>query len=274
MQSGSKKEFQAPGDLEMRSPARHNKLERTSWMNWFLLTGGGFLTIVWLAGTAIILLAGQGFSIDKLWPPSAPYLALVLAVIYLLFGAHLTFHQHRVVNKRQERTYDRLLAILSVTRTLGAESDPQTVFDCITSTCRTTYDCDQVSLTVLDRPSKQLEVRSVSGHLNPQEVLGTKMDMGQGVVGWVAERREPMVLGTKVNRSEFKDFQSKAYTISSAMIIPIILHEQVYGVLSVTSRTKKVDYDLEDVQSLQVFAEYAGICVRHAEKSNKDQEAA
>jgi signal transduction protein with GAF and PtsI domain len=222
----------------------------------------------------VILLTSQGFSIDQLWPPTAPYLALALAVMYLLYGGYLTYHQLRVVNRRKDRSYERLLAILKVTRTLGVESDPQRVFDCITATCRATYECDQVSLMILDEPSRELEVCSVSGHLQPEEVLGTRMKIGTGVAGWVAEQREAMVLGAKVNHSTFQGFQSKAYAIASAMIVPVILRERVVGVLSVTSRTGNVDYDQEDLQSLQVFAEYVGICIRYAEHGEEVRRAA
>lgn len=275
MQSGStERGIAGAPDLEKRSPARNNKLEKASWIHWFLLTGGGFLTIVWLSGTTIILLAAEGFSIDQIWPPTAPYLALTLAVMYLLYGAYLTYHQLRVVNRRKDRTTDRLMAILKVTRTLGSESDPQKVFDTITSTCRGTYECDQVSLMVLDEPSRQLEVRSVSGHLHPEEVLGTRMEVGTGVAGWVAEQREAMVLGAKVDHASFPGFQSKSYSISSAMIVPVVLRDTVFGVLSVTSRTRNMDYDHEDLRSLQVFAEYVGICIRFAEEDGAAHRAA
>ena len=264
MQSAeARNEFQTPENVELRSPVRHNKLERVSWINWFLLTGGGFLTIVWLAGADIILLSAQGINMDQLWPPSGPYLALLIAIVYLFYGIHLTYHQHQVVNKRIDNSFQRLMGILSVTRTLGTESDPQSVFDSITASCRESYDCDQVSLMIVDS-SEQLEVRSVSGHLHPEEVLGTKMEIGQGVAGWVAKRREPVVLGAKVKRSSFKDFQSKAYPIFSSMIVPVIMRNEILGVLCVTSRTAKVDYDESDLQSLRVFAEYAGICCRYA----------
>ena len=265
MQSAEmRNEFQTPENVELRSPVRHNKLERLSWINWFLLTGGGFITIVWLAGADIILLSAQGINMDQLWPPSGPYLALLIAVVYLLYGIHLTHYQHQVINKRMDRSFQRLMGILSVTRTLGTESDPQTVFDSITASCRDTYDCDQVSLMIVDGTSQQLEVRSVSGHLHPEEVLGTKMEIGQGVAGWVAKKREPVVLGAKIQRSSFRDFKSKSYAIFSSMIIPIILRDEILGVLSVTSRTANVDYDEEDLQSLRVFAEYAGICCQQA----------
>ena len=45
------------------------------------------------------------------------------------------------------------------------------------------------------------------------------------------------------------------------------LGDQVFGVLSVTSRTENVGYTHEDLQSLQILGEHAGICARHTEKT-------
>lgn len=269
----SRNEFQTPENVELRSPVRHNKLERISWINWFLLTGGGFLTIVWLAAVDILLLSTQGINTDQLWPPSGPYLALVIAIVYLFYGVHLTYYQHLVVNKRMDRSFKRLMGILSVTRTLGTETDLESVFDSITAACRNSYDCDQVSLMIMNQQS-QLEVRSVSGHLQPEEVLGTKMEIGQGIAGWVAKRREPVVLGAKIQKSSYQDFKSKTYPIHSSMIVPIIVGNEILGVLCVTSRNAKMDYDEGDLQSLRVFAEYAGICCRYAGPAGRQAGAA
>ena len=41
----------------------------------------------------------------------------------------------------------------------------------------------------------------------------------------------------------------------------------LFGVLSVSSRSKKTNYDQEDLEALQVFAETAGICCRHFEQT-------
>ena len=65
-----------------------------------------------------------------------------------------------------------------------------------------------------------------------------------------------------------------AYMISSAMVVPIILGNELFGVLSVTSRTANVGYTQEDLQSLQILGEHAGICARFTEGSENARMAA
>jgi GAF domain-containing protein len=51
------------------------------------------------------------------------------------------------------------------------------------------------------------------------------------------------------------------------MVVPIILRDELFGVLSVSSRSRRVRFDYEDLETLLVFAETAGIVSRHAEQS-------
>jgi GAF domain-containing protein len=82
----------------------------------------------------------------------------------------------------------------------------------------------------------------------------------------VAENRQPVVLGGSVDPGQYAGFSPKQVPPQGAMVVPIELREEVLGVINVSSRSR-VEYDEEDVQALTVFAEYTGICCRHAEQA-------
>ena len=65
------------------------------------------------------------------------------------------------------RHCDRLIALLTVSRAVSTETDPQAIFDVITGTCLDTFDAEQVSLMLTDRATGMLEVRSATGHDDP-----------------------------------------------------------------------------------------------------------
>ena len=52
------------------------------------------------------------------------------------------------------------------------------------------------------------------------------------------------------------------------MVVPIMVREELVGVLNVGNRNDKREYHDEDLQALMVFAENAGITCRHAEQTN------
>ena len=76
------------------------------------------------------------------------------------------------------------------------------------------------------------------------------------------------ILGPQVDRSRFPGFKSKDHKLASAMVVPVMLRDELFGVLSVSSRSRRIRYDEEDLGTLLVFAETAGIASRHAEQAN------
>jgi transcriptional regulator with GAF, ATPase, and Fis domain len=251
-------------------------LDKRSWTLW--------LTIVWTAVAvtlvlgAVLLLVGAPVP-NWPWEETPKFLIAGLGLAVLSLALHLTRQQHRVTRLRSElrsaeqevdrklaRNYARMVAILNVGRALGTANDPQAVFDVITQNCFETFPCDRVSLMLLDRDTGNLVVRSATGSEDLERVIGATLAPGQGVAGWVAENREPVVLGGSVDPSEYSGFSPKDVPPQAAMVVPIELRDEVLGVINVSSRSRVV-YDDEDVQALTVFAEYTGICCRHAEQA-------
>jgi signal transduction protein with GAF and PtsI domain len=52
------------------------------------------------------------------------------------------------------------------------------------------------------------------------------------------------------------------------MVVPIILRDELVGVLNVSTRSRKTIYDENDLKTLQVFAENVGACIRHTEQAS------
>ncbi len=49
------------------------------------------------------------------------------------------------------------------------------------------------------------------------------------------------------------------------MVVPILLRDELVGILNVRSRAPGIRYHYEDLQALQVFAENVGTIIRHSE---------
>lgn len=256
-------------------------LDRKSWRNWFLFVTVAVITTIGLATAILTLLGGR---IATIWPWANTDLILLagLSVAILLFAGYLTQQQRQVAGLRLEllkanqrssekvrQYYDRLAALVNVSRVLATSTDPQAVFDSITTTCLETFDCQQTSLMLLNDQTQELEVRSVKGHDQMARELATLQKVGQGIVGWVAERRKPFVLGRDTGAlSSGSAAAQEAPLPAAAMVVPVSLRGELVGVLSVSSSKPGLIYSDDDLQALQVFAETAGICCRHAEQTD------
>jgi uncharacterized protein YigA (DUF484 family) len=243
---------------------------------------GSVLTVLMITplilGTAIVLLRRFGTAVPWPWPHTDVTLLGGLIVAAFAFSIYAGVRHRRFGRRRDtivrgqkqilnnfERYYNQLIELNKVSRTMASKTTPQSLFNRITQICFETFDCERVSILAVDTDRKELTVRSAAGHGNMELVVGSRQGVGDGVAGWVAEHRRPLLLGPQVNASKFWRFRPKAEQIYSAMVVPVVFREQLYGVLCVSSRNAEVTYTQEDLRVLEVMAWNAAVCVRHIE---------
>jgi len=97
-------------------------------------------------------------------------------------------------------------------------------------------------------------------------VFTREQGVGEGIAGWVAHHLEPLILqpGTE---SKYPGLELRKTEITAAIIVPIVLRDELVGVLNISSRRVDARYSDEDAQALGVFAENAGACIRHSERA-------
>jgi transcriptional regulator with GAF, ATPase, and Fis domain len=257
------------------APATPVRFENPSWRNWTLLVVVLLVTTVGLV-TALPLIGEGG---KGLWPWQKTELTLLLAyaLLVVLFVVLLTGQQRRIIavenrsrreiDEKRRRNMSRLYALLNVSAIMERQTEPQGVFDCITKMCVETLDCDQASLMLLDKSRGRLEVRSAFGHADPSGLIGCTRALGEGVAGWVAAHRRPLLLGDKPDANCPPELRLEAPQLSAAMVVPIILRDELVGVINVSTRRPAARFDDEDLHALLVFASNAGACIRHTEQA-------
>ena len=251
-------------------------IPRRPWGNWVLLASSYVITTGGLAMVIGILLPGR---LTSPWPWIRTEYALVAACVFMVITLviHLSFEQRQanVLNARflqmlaetHSATQRRLYALLRVSRIMGLQSDLQHVFESIMAACLEAFTCDQASLMLLDADRRFLVVRAARGHTDPSRVLGTKKEIGEGIAGWVAKNKTPLILGGAGDDNKNPEIKLLVSSLSAAMVVPIILRDELVGVINVSSRSPGTVYEDHDLQALMVFAENAGACVRHAEQA-------
>ena len=263
---------------EQQSVHLTSTLDRRFWRLWFLLVGISMLSIAALAVT----LGTTDSSGKTAWPWSGTGTILLSALFLLtvIFAAYMTHQQRKIVHLRRRlqemqhksrelsrRHRNRLVAFYSVSAVVGRQNDPQKVFDYIVRLCKQVFEAEHVSLMVLDPKTKMLEVRAAQGHENPGKVIGSKKRLGEGISGWVAQNMKPLLLGGAVSEEKFPGHQVFSDGIASAMVVPLIVRDEVSGVLSISNSVAGIEYDEEDLDAIRVFSEIAEYSIRHNEQS-------
>ncbi len=254
-------------------------LERQSVLNWSLLVVAGLILAL---GVLTVLPPILSERLATMWPWPKPQMILIVVLSLVLLTLTGLAHQQRYIAflrgqfeqtqaeeiARAKKHANRMYALLNVTRILSTKSDLQGVFDGVTNTCVEGFNCHQASLMLFDNDSNELVVRSASGVSVPSTMLGSRLMLGEGIAGWAAAKRQPLIIGRDFDPSKYPGLALKNASLSSAMVVPIILRDELVGVLNVSSRSRKVNYDQDDLKALEVFAENVGSCIRHTEQAS------
>lgn len=255
------------------------KMEKRFWRNWFFLAAVLFIAIAGLTTAIPPLLTGR---ISSPWPWMKTDLVLIvgLSMVVLAFILYLTQQQRQVEkmrkvfqkmmedqNRQVKKDNSRLRALLSVSQKMSMETDAKRIFDAITDACLDTFDCQRSSLMLVDKDSGELIIDSVSGETE-KEIMNKRIRIGEGIAGWAAKNKEPVLISNSDDFKKYPELEFNNPTVLSAMIVPIILRDEVIGVLNISSKSENTSFNEEDLNILQVFAENVGVCIRHKEQTD------
>lgn len=266
-----------PQPSEARQQQVEARIHQSAYTNWFLLATVVLLTLVSLVSVLPPVLSSQ---LANTWLFSKPQMlviaGLTLALILLGGLAHQRRYltvlcrqfeaSQRAEHERMQRQTTRTYALLNVSRVMVEQNDLQMVFDSITKICVEAFACDQASLMLFDRESTSLVVRAVNGKNIPEGMLGTRQPLGKGVAGFVAQRREPLILRAD-QRTSIPGLELRNRELTAAMVVPVILREELVGVINVSTRSPQANFEDDDLRALQVFAENVGAAIRHTEQT-------
>jgi transcriptional regulator with GAF, ATPase, and Fis domain len=261
-----------------RSPETR-RLEKQSMRNWYLLAS---ICAVSTVGLLVAVTPALRQSIAGFWPWAATDIVLLVGLggSILLLVLHMTVQQlkvtsmrHRVqymeakVLERRRQNASRFHALLNVSRMMGAVSDLSSLFEGLTKTCLEIFDCQQASIMLLNTGTNMLELKAAAGHVNQENLRDIKQPVGKGIAGYVAQTRKPVVLGKDNRPEDYPGLRFRALNLTAAMVVPILVRDELVGVLNISSRMAGTVYGEDDLKALQIFAENAGSCIRQAERA-------
>ena len=151
-------------------------------------------------------------------------------------------------------------------RMMGAVSDPGSLFQGITSTCLEIFDCQQASLMLLNTETHMLQMKAASGHNNREKInRSSNRSARASPVTWPS--MEPRHPGQGRRPGQIPRPALQAKKLTAAMVVPIMVRDELVGVLNISSRAPSTVYTDKDLRALEVFAENAGTCIRQSERA-------
>jgi len=90
-----------------------------------------------------------------------------------------------------------------------------------------------------------------------------ELKMGEGIAGWVAEKRQSLIIGDVRKDHRFFSAVDKktGFHTRNLMCVPLVSHDELLGVINVLNSKEKPCFDAEDQELLESFAHLAAVAI-------------
>ncbi len=249
---------------------------RKGWCLWF----SAFALILAFAATVhvlhlrlIAILSGSGDS--SLWVRNGYYTGIGLAGLVLLFIFYTAFKQvqlHRMtfeLNREEAELEDvsarlsEISALFQLATKLNLRIAVDDIIGIIVRRVVATLRAQQASIMLYNPQSEMLETRAYYG-VESEFASQGKRRIGEGIAGWVAERKEAVLLD-EASPFDMKRFYKQDRNISSALSVPLRVADECVGVLNVNRISHPEPFTERQKEILRIFAEHIGTVIQRAQ---------
>ncbi len=164
-----------------------------------------------------------------------------------------------------ERRARQLKTLNEVTRQLTSTLDPERLLKNILQSAVDILNCEAGSLLMLDEHTQELVFRVVLGPV-AHELEGQRMPADKGVVGRSFQTREPQIVNDVRSSKDWfsKPDKMTGFVTRSLLVVPLIVKDNVLGVIEVVNRQDGSNFNLDDQELLTAFASQAAVAIENA----------
>lgn len=255
---------------------RARALRRAGWLLW----GVTFTLLLALAATVPALYAPLLTVLGQ--EDTAPWLRDPMLAGIAVFGLVSVFVLYTITKQREidamrdaltreerERhdSATRLLELselFQVSTTLQLQLRLDVILEIIVRRVVSTHNAQQASIMIVDGETGELVTRASYG-LESEFSKGARRKPGEGIAGWVAQRRQAVMLGEKLDGGDFAAHYKPNRRITSSLSLPLAVGDRVVGVLNVNRINHSEPFGESHLEVLRLFGEHVAAVIDRAE---------
>lgn len=199
-------------------------------------------------------------------------LTLAQSIADLVAGA---IEKARLLEETEQ--YARQLSILNdLTRKLTSTLEIEELFGTILQNSMDMVKCDEARLIILDDRNQELVYQTVIGS-KLDKLLSSSVPLDYGLIGKSFLSKIPIITNRTDSEKRFHEQLNAFYemSINSLMIIPMILKNQVLGLIELVSHQDGISFKNNDQELISALAAQAAIALENARLYRRtDQELA
>jgi sigma-B regulation protein RsbU (phosphoserine phosphatase) len=159
----------------------------------------------------------------------------------------------------------RLEFLAKSSRLLNSTLDYDRLLGLIMKVVKDALDVETVSVIFHDADGKNLVFELARGK-HGQEIIGLKVPIGTGVVGWVAQNKKPIIINDVSKDKRFTPILGNKLGMKtrSIMSIPLKRGNRFIGVLEAVNRLTKVPFSDEDLEIFLALGDHIATAIENA----------
>ena len=172
------------------------------------------------------------------------------AAVGQLEQAHIELHRRSEALRQKTRTLyliERMLGLHNETQ------DPRQLVDGLLSLAGEDMQAQRTSLMLVAPEPGALYLAAARG-VAPHILDGARIKIGHGVAGRVAASRQVLLVQDVAEAQSHPLLRDQYFTTGSFISFPLILHDQLLGVVNLTNRARQGVFTEEDVERVKVLA--------------------
>jgi GAF domain-containing protein len=184
----------------------------------------------------------------------------VMAAVGQLEQAHIELHRRSEALRQKTRTLyliERMLTLYATT------DEPRALVDGLLLLVGDDMQAQRCSLMLVAPDPGFLFIAAAHG-LGPDIPEGTRVKIGAGVAGRVAATREPLLVQDAVEAMEHELLHDPTYTSGSFISFPIIVRDELLGVMNLANRVRQGVFVEDDVERVRFLSLVLGAIVSDA----------
>jgi len=190
----------------------------------------------------------------------------------------LHFLQQENIRLTDENSHlqDEVVRLRLILRNLGslqelsmqidARTDVMQLLDRIMKSALGSIGAEDGSLLLLDPDTNELVFVVVHGAVR-EKLTGHRVKMGEGIAGWVAQNRKPVIVPNAQLDQRFSPRTDKAFNFKtrSVLCVPILHDNEIKGVIQVLNKQNRQEFNDGDMLLLNVVAQLSADAIARAE---------
>jgi len=174
--------------------------------------------------------------------------------------ASLAIGRVRLIEQERRRAEEQT-ALMDTMRDLSGELELEKLLEALLQRAVRLLGVTGGELAIFDEEAEELVI--VAGHDMGADAVGTRMEIGEGAMGHVAQTKEALVIPDYqewTGRSE----QYTQDTVQSVVAAPLMIGSRLVGVIAAVHADPGHAFDDEDLRLLELFAPQAAVAIENA----------